>query len=254
LLLGGMILGILIIMRDISREKHLAHLRADFISNVTHELKTPLTSIQLFTESISLNRIKSQAQKKEYLQIILKETESLKRMINNILDFSKEEKGKRNYHFKQVDVTALVNDAIQDLEYWLMEKKFTLVKEIDDGVTATVDPGALKQAIINLINNAIKFSKSRKEIIVRLNQEEEMILIQVQDKGIGIADDHKELIFNPFYRIEQKNSEEISGTGLGLSVVNDVVKAHHGKIQVDSQPNEGSTFTILFKSTQENSG
>ncbi len=254
LLLGGMILGILIIMRDISREKHLAHLRADFISNVTHELKTPLTSIQLFTESISLNRIKSQAQKKEYLQIILRETESLKRMINNILDFSKEEKGKLNYNFQEVNVTALVNDAIQDLEYWLSEKKFTLIREIDDEVTATVDPAALKQAIINLLNNAIKFSRSRKEILVSLKKEEEMILIQVEDKGIGIPEDQKELIFQPFYRVEQKNAEEISGTGLGLSVVKDIVTAHHGKIKVESRLNEGSTFTIRFKSTLENSG
>ena len=131
LLIGGMILGILLIHRDISREEHLARLRADFISNVTHELKTPLTSIQLFTESISLNRVKSIAQKNEYLQIILKETESLKRMINNILDFSKEEKGKLNFNFKEVNVTALVNEAVQDLEYWLVEKKFTRVNEIE---------------------------------------------------------------------------------------------------------------------------
>ncbi len=253
LLLGGMVLGILLILRDISREEHLARLRADFISNVTHELKTPLTSIQLFTESILLNRIKSAAHKNEYLQIILKETGSLKRMINNILDFSKEEKGKRNYNFQDVNITALVNEAIQDLEYWLVEKKFTLVKEIDDGVTAIADPGALKQAIINLLNNAIKFSRSRKEILVSLKKEGEMILIQVKDKGIGIPENQKDLIFQPFYRVEQKSAEEISGTGLGLSVVKDVVKAHHGKIKVESQLNEGSSFTILFKSTQENS-
>ncbi|RLD53273.1 MAG: hypothetical protein DRI97_13690, partial [Bacteroidetes bacterium] len=197
LLIGGMILGILLIHRDILREEHLAQLRADFISNVTHELKTPLTSIQLFTESILLNRIKSAAHKKEYLQIILKETESLKRMINNILDFSKEEKGKLNFNFKEVNVTALVNEAVQDLEYWLVEKKFALVKEIDEGVTASVDPGALKQAIINLLNNAIKFSRNRKEILVSLKKEGEMILIQVEDKGIGIPEDQKELIFQP---------------------------------------------------------
>jgi signal transduction histidine kinase len=254
LLLGGMILGILLILRDISREEHLAQLRAEFISNVTHELKTPLTSIQLFTESIALNRIKSAVQKNEYLQIILKETESLKRMINNILDFSKGEKGKLNYHFKDVNVTALVNEAIQDLEYWLVEKKFTLVKEIDDGVTATVDPGAIKQVIINLLNNAIKFSRSRKEILVSLKKEGEMIFIQVKDKGIGIPENQKDLIFQPFYRVEQKSAEEISGTGLGLSVVKDIVKAHHGNIKVESQLKEGSSFTILFKSTQENSG
>ncbi|MCK5691440.1 MAG: GHKL domain-containing protein [Bacteroidales bacterium] len=253
LLLGGMVLGILLILRDISREEHLAQLRADFISNVTHELKTPLTSIQLFTESILLNRIKSVAHKKEYLQIILKETGNLKRMVNNILDFSRMEKGKREYHFETVNVTLLLNNAINDLDYWLEEKNFTLVKEIEDDVTAMVDQGALTQAIINLLNNAIKFSRNRKEIIVRLEKDQEMVLIQVEDKGIGIPDDQIDLIFQPFHRVGQKNSEDISGTGLGLSVVKEIVDAHQGKIRVESQVNEGSTFTILLKSTQENS-
>jgi two-component system phosphate regulon sensor histidine kinase PhoR len=252
LLLGGMILGILLILRDISREEHLAQLRADFISNVTHELKTPLTSIQLFTESIMLDRIKSVAHKKEYLQIILKETGSLKRMVNNILDFSRMEKGKREYHFETVNVTLLLNNAINDLDYWLVEKKFTLIKEIEDHIIAMVDQGALTQAIINLLNNAIKFSRNTKEIIVRLEKDQEMVLIQVEDKGIGIPDDQIDLIFQPFHRVGQKNSEDISGTGLGLSVVKEIVEAHHGKIMVDSRLDEGSRFTILINATQEN--
>lgn len=252
LLLGGMILGVLLILRDISREEHLARLRSDFISNVTHELKTPLTSIQLFAESILLKRLKSEGQKKEYLQIILKETESLKRMINNILDFSRREKGKREYTFEEVNLTLLLQAALKDLDYWLVEKGFSLVKEIEDPVLTMADPVALKQAIINLLNNAIKFSVKRKEIVVRLKKEGEMVLLQVEDKGIGIPEDQKELIFQAFYRVGQKNSEDISGTGLGLSVVKEIVEAHHGTIKVESQLNKGSTFTILFKAIQEN--
>ncbi|TFH27395.1 MAG: HAMP domain-containing histidine kinase, partial [Bacteroidia bacterium] len=225
LLLGGMILGVLLILRDISREEHLARLRSDFISNVTHELKTPLTSIQLFTESILLKRLNSEGQKKEYLQIILKETESLKRMINNILDFSRREKGKPEYNFEEVNVTLLLQAALKDLDYWLVEKNFTLEKEMENPVTAMADPAALKQAIINLLNNAIKFSVKRKEIAVRLKKEGEMVLLQVEDKGIGIPEDQQELIFQPFYRVGQKNSEDISGTGLGLSVVKEIVEA-----------------------------
>jgi len=251
LLLGGMILGILLIHRDISREEHLARLRADFISNVTHELKTPLTSIQLFTESISLNRIKSQAQKKEYLQIILRETESLKRMINNILDFARGGKGKREYHFEEIDMSLLLHSAIDDLEYWLVEKKFIMRREIEPHIEAKADSEALKQAIINLLNNAIKFSVDQKEIEVRLKRKKEHILIQVEDKGIGISRDQQELIFQPFYRVGQDGPEEISGTGLGLSVVKEIVEAHQGIISVDSKLNEGSCFTILIKTNQE---
>jgi signal transduction histidine kinase/tetratricopeptide (TPR) repeat protein len=252
LLLGGMILGILLILRDISREEQLARLRADFISNVTHELKTPLTSIQLFTESMVLKRIKSEENKRDYLNIILRETESLKRMINNILDFSRKGKGRREYHFEEVNISALVHTAIKDLEYWLVEKNFKLFKEIEDNVIAAADPSALKQAIINLLNNAIKFSVDRKEITVRLQMEDKHILIQVEDKGIGIPDDQKNLIFQPFYRVGQEHAEDISGTGLGLSVVKEIVEAHQGEISVNSQLNQGSNFTIRINTHLEN--
>jgi two-component system phosphate regulon sensor histidine kinase PhoR len=252
LLLGGMLLGILLILRDISREEHLAQLRADFISNVTHELKTPLTSIQLFTESMVLKRIKSEENKREYLHIILKETESLKRMINNILDFSRKGRGRREYHFEEVNISALVHTAINDLEYWLVEKNFKLLKEIEGNVIATADPSALKQAIINLLNNAIKFSVNRKEIAVRLKIEHKHILIQVEDRGIGIPNDQKDLIFQPFYRVGQEHAEDISGTGLGLSVVKEIMDAHHGDIMVDSRLNEGSCFTIRINANPEN--
>lgn len=251
LLLGGMVLGVLLILRDISREEHLAQLRSDFISNVTHELKTPLTSVQLFTESIILDRINSETDKKEYLRIILKETESLKRMINNILEFSKKEKGKQEYKFEEVNVTSLVHMAINDLDYWLVEKGFTLQTQMEDNVTATADQDALKQAIINLLSNAIKFSRERKEILVGIKEEKRAVMIEVEDKGIGIPEDQKDLIFEAFYRVGQKDAEDISGTGLGLTVVKEIVEAHHGKILVESQLNEGSKFTIILNSMGE---
>ena len=251
LLLGGMILGVLLILRDISREEHLAQLRSDFISNVTHELKTPLTSVQLFTESIILNRIKTDADKNEYLRIILKETESLKRMINNILEFSKKEKGKLEYKFEEVNVTSLVNLAINDLDYWLVEKGFILQTQLEDNVKVTADPDALKQAIINLLSNAMKFSRNRKEILVGLREEKGEIMIVVEDKGIGIPEDQKDLVFEAFYRVGQKDAEDISGTGLGLTVVKEIVEAHHGKILVESKLNEGSKFTIILNSMEE---
>ena len=251
LLLGGMILGVLLILRDISREEHLAQLRSDFISNVTHELKTPLTSVQLFTESIILDRINSEADKKEYLRIILKETESLKRMINNILEFSKKERGETEYKFEEVNVTSVVNMAINDLDYWLVEKGFTMQSQVEDNVTAIANPDALKQAIINLLSNAMKFSRNRKEILLGLRKEKGSVMIEVKDKGIGIPEDQKDLIFEAFYRVGQKGAEDISGTGLGLTVVKEIVEAHHGKILVESKLNEGSKFTIILNSMEE---
>ncbi|MCK4747526.1 MAG: HAMP domain-containing histidine kinase, partial [Bacteroidales bacterium] len=157
LLLGAMLMGILLILRDLLREKYLNKLKSDFVSNVTHELKTPLTSIHLFAESVLLDRVDSESGKKEYLQIILKETERLKRIINNILDFSKKEKGKIEYKIEKVDVTALIRSALNDLNYWLEELDFTVHTELEEGAYVSGDPDALKQVVINLLDNAIKY-------------------------------------------------------------------------------------------------
>jgi signal transduction histidine kinase len=254
LLIGGMILGVMLILRDISREEHLARLRSDFVSNVTHELKTPLTSVQLFTESIMMDRIKSEADRKEYLRIILKETGSLKRMINNILEFSRKERGKLEYKLQEVDLTSLVNTAVADLDYWISEKGFNLQTRIEDNITVMADPESFKQAIINLLSNAIKFSRNRKEIFVGLKKENGSVVLEVADKGIGIKEDQMDLIFEPFYRVGQQDAKDISGTGLGLTVVRDIIAAHNGKIHVESKLNEGSKFTIILNSNQEKSG
>ena len=248
LLIGGMILGVFLIIRDISREKYLSQLRSEFVSNVTHELKTPLTSIYMFAESILLDRVKTKSDQKEYLGIILKETERLKRLINNILDFSKREKGKLVYNFVEVNISELIKSAISDLDYWTIEKKFKVTTKIEDGIIRFVDPDALKQSIINLLTNAIKYSHQRKEISVRLYENEKMIYIEVEDRGIGIPEDQLDKIFDKFYRIESKDGMESTGTGLGLTVVKDIMEAHNAEILVESKIGQGSKFTIVLNS------
>ena len=248
LLIGGMILGVFLIIRDISREKYLSQLRSEFVSNVTHDLKTPLTSIYMFAESILLDRVKTKSEQKEYLGIILNETERLKRLINNILDFSKREKGKLEYNFREVNISELVRSAINNLDYWIVEKKFKVTTKIEDDIFGSVDPDAIKQAIINLLSNAIKYSHNRKEIYVRLWESEKLIYIEVEDKGIGIPEDKIDQIFDKFYRIENKDGMESTGTGLGLTVVKDILEAHNAKILVESKIDKGSKFTIVLNS------
>lgn len=248
LLLGGMILGVFLTIKDIRREKQTAQLRSEFVSNVTHELKTPLTSIYMFAESILLGRVKTKTDQKEYLGIILKETDRLKRLINNILDFSKREKGKLVYHFTEVNLSEVIRSAIRDLDYWTMEKRFTVRTEIDEDIFGNADPDAIKQAVINLLSNAINYSRDRKEIVVKLWEKDRLISIEVEDKGIGIPEGQLDKIFNKFYRVDDENVTEISGTGLGLTVVKDIVQAHHGKLFVKSKINQGSTFTIVLQS------
>jgi len=243
LFLVAMSLGVVLILRDISREKQITRLRADFISNVTHELKTPLTSIYMYAESMLLNRVKSSS-KKEYISIIIKESLRLKRMINNILEFSKMEEGKSEYRFVETNLAMVLEECINEMDYWLEAEKFDLQTELDENITAKIDSDRIKQAFGNLLNNAIKYSDAIKKICIRLFKEAGNIYIEVEDQGLGIADDQLSRIFDKFYRVEQ--NENISGTGLGLSVVKEIVEMHHGKILVKSQPGKGSKFSIIL--------
>ena len=249
LLLGAMFMGILLILRDILREKHLGQLRSDFVSNVTHELKTPLTSIHLFAESVLLDRVETESGQKEYLRIILKETERLKRMINNILDFSKKERGKLDYKTEKVDVTSLILSALKDLNYWLVEMKFNVHTELEEGIYVSGDPDALKQVVINLLDNAIKYSGLQKDISIRLESKENRVRIEFSDKGIGIPEDQLGSIFDKFYRVNDNMADGIGGTGLGLTVVKEIVEAHQGDIFVESELNRGSKFTLVLNTS-----
>ena len=244
LLLVAMLLGVVLILRDIAREKRLVVLRSDFISNVTHELKTPLTSIYMFAESLLLGRVKMANQKKEYLSIILKESERLKRLINNILEFSKMEKGKSEYHFINSNIAGVIKAAIQDMSYWFQKGKFEIITELDTNIEAEIDPEKIKQAIGNLLSNAYKYSIKTKKILVRLLRKKDKIAIEVEDQGLGIPPNDLNKIFEKYYRIN--HSESISGTGLGLTVVKEIVEAHHGRISVTSKLGKGSKFTITL--------
>jgi len=244
LLLLAMLLGVVLILRDIRREKHIARLRSDFISNVTHELKTPLTSIRMYAESLMMGRVKSTSVQKEYLSVVVNESERLKRMINNILEFSKMEKGKPEYHFVNSNLASVLKTAIHEMNYWFEKENFEILTELDEKISAEVDPEKMKQAIDNLLSNAIKYSTDTKKISIRLFQNSGHICIEVEDRGIGIAEDKLSRIFEEFYRIEQK--ESISGTGLGLTVVKEIIEAHNGSISVTSEIGKGSRFTVII--------
>jgi signal transduction histidine kinase len=246
LLLVGMSLGIVLILRDIAREKQMVALRSDFVSNVTHELKTPLTSIYMFAESMFLDRVRSRADRKEYLSVIIKESERLKRMINNILDFSKMEEKKQKYSFVDTDLSLLMRTILDEMNYWFEEKKIKVISEIDPSVHATVDPEKIKQVFSNLISNAIKYSPDGTKIFIRLHRNSDHPMIEIKDRGMGIPEDQLPHIFEKFYRVRRKETEGISGTGLGLTVVKEIIDAHQGKIVVESKEGEGSKFTIIL--------
>jgi signal transduction histidine kinase len=246
LLLVAMVLGVALILRDIAREKHLARLRSDFISNVTHELKTPLTSIRMYAESIMMGRIKSTTGQKDYLSVVVNESERLKRMINNILEFSKMEKQKQEYYPVETRLSDILDNAINDMNYWLEEKGFELKTEIDRDITVEVDPDKFHQVYTNLLSNAIKYSGDSRNIFVRLFRNSNEAVTEVRDEGIGIAKEDQEKIFEEFYRVDRHESGDITGTGLGLTVAREIVEAHGGKILVESEIGKGSRFTVII--------
>jgi two-component system phosphate regulon sensor histidine kinase PhoR len=171
-------------------------------------------------------------------------------MINNILEFSKLEKGKSDYQFVNSNLASLVTTAIHEFDYWFEKEGFEVITELDNKIEAKVDPEKMKQVFENLINNAIKYSTTTKKIITRLYVNTSSIHIEIEDQGIGIAENEISKIFEKFYRINHR--ESISGTGLGLTVVNEIVQAHDGKIEVASEVGKGSKFSIILNKQIEN--
>ena len=246
LLIVAMVLGVVLILRDITREKTLARLRSDFISNVTHELKTPLTSIRMYAESLLMGRVKSTAIQKDYLLVVVSESERLKRMINNILEFSKIEKQKQDYHFIETRLSDILLKAINDMSYWLEEEGFKLITEIERDITVKVDPDKFHQVYTNLLSNAIKYSSDSRKISIRLFRKSDKIITEIEDEGIGIGKDNLTKIFDEFYRVDNKESGDITGTGLGLTVSREIVESHNGKILVASEIGKGSKFSVIL--------
>jgi len=246
LLLGVMSFGLILLVQNVKREKQMERLRSDFVSNVTHELKTPLTSIYMFAESIFLGRAQSDTVLKKYANIIVKESENLQRMINNILEFSRKENDKLEYKIEDTNLSEIVNSTVEEMNYWMEINKFKVILEIQQNIHAKVNTEGIKQALSNLISNAIKYSAKKKKLIIRLIKKETTVMIEVEDFGIGIPEDQLDRIFEKFYRVNSNENETTSGTGLGLTVTKDIIEAQNGKLLVQSTLGKGSKFTIVL--------
>jgi signal transduction histidine kinase len=251
LLVAGMILGVVLVLRDLSRERRLSQLRTDFVANITHELKTPLTSIRMFAETLRLGRARNEAEQQECLDVIVGETQRLSRLINTVLDFSKIERGQKQYRMAEVNVSEVAQSTLNTLRYSLEEQGFALEAEIEPGVRAFGDADALEQAMLNLIDNAVKYSQRNKSVRTGLWARDDRIFFRVTDKGIGIPEADQSRIFEKFYRGHAETGRDTGGAGLGLTVVKHIVEAHQGKIEVESKLGEGSSFTIILPKFQE---
>ena len=239
--------GAYLLWRDVRREVLLAQLRSQFVSSVSHELKTPLTAIRMFAETLRLGRSKDPAAQMEYLDTIVNESERLTRLLNNVLDFSKIEQGQRTYHPAPASLGGIARAAARAMEYPLKQQGFALDMRIDEDLPEVrVDRDAIEQAMLNLLSNAMKYSGDSRTIGLTVRREGDRAVIQVVDKGIGIDPKEQERIFEDFYRVPMRENRSLPGTGLGLSLVTHIAKAHGGSVRVESALGRGSTFSLIL--------
>ena len=239
--------GVFFVSRAAAREVRLADLKSNFVSSVSHDLKTPLALIQLFAETLELGRIKSTERATEYYRIINGEARKLTRLINNILDFSKMEAGLRPYKVGLQDIGAVTERVLSALQSQFAQSQFKVTFERAGSVPSVlVDADAVEQAIENLLTNAMKYSGESREIRVRVGEEHGFVCVHVTDFGIGIERRHQRRIFRKFYRIEADAVTGPQGCGLGLAIVDHTMRGHRGSVRVESEPGRGSTFTLCF--------
>jgi signal transduction histidine kinase len=237
--------GIALTLRTAARAMKLSQMKSDFVSNVSHELRTPLASIRVFGEFLKLGRVKDAAKMREYGEYIETESRRLTQLINNILDFSRIESGQKSYHFYPTDIRELVADTLKVFEVRLKQDDFTINFETAANLPrVAVDADAMTQALVNLLDNAVKYSGASREITLRLGQHDEWVTVAVSDNGIGIPEEDREKVFERFHRVSTGLVHDVKGSGLGLAIVKHIVEAHGGKVTIESRPGRGTTFTI----------
>jgi signal transduction histidine kinase len=241
LMIGGLVLT----YRSVNKQVALARLKSDFVSNVSHELRTPLALIRLYAETLELGRITTDGKKHEYYSIIRKESERLTALINNILDFSRIEAGRKEYDFKETDIAELVQNTLDSYRFQIEQQGFALEEQIEPGIPKVrVDREAIARALVNLVNNALKYSDNEKFLGVKLYREKSLLKLEVSDRGIGIERNEQSRIFEKFYRTCDPLVHNTKGSGLGLSLVRHITQAHGGEVEVESTPGRGSKFTM----------
>ena len=253
LVLSVLLIGAgIIVFINIKKEIELSQLKADFVSNVSHEIKTPLALISMFAETLEKGRVKTEEKKNEYYSIIIQETGRLGKIVNKILSFSKIEAGKRLYNLTETDLNKVVENVYSTYKFHLNNNGFDFNYDLQPNLPIVkADEEAISEALINLIDNAVKYSGNNKSIKLTTSSKNNLVILSVEDKGIGISEKDKKKIFDKFFRVQSGDVYNSKGTGLGLTIVKHIMDAHNGKIELDSQLGKGSTFRLIFNSDKK---
>lgn len=238
-----------VIYERVEKEKlnDLIRLKTEFISFVSHELRTPMSSIRGLAEILQEGKIKEKAKQEELIRLVATESSRLSRFLHNILDFGKIEQNKKTYNYQKKELQSVIKEVVQLFQYRSDSDEFVLnTKMPGKPLFLKVDQDAVMQALTNLLDNAIKYSSDEKEIVVELVPREKQVEIRIKDKGIGIPAGEQKKIFEGFYRHAEADRHSTKGVGLGLTIVKHIMRAHGGEIHVESQPGEGSIFSLIF--------
>ena len=228
-----LIFAVIIIYRALKRQVELTRMKSDFVSNVSHELRTPLALIRMYAETLEMQRVPNEEKKQEYYKIICSETDRLTHLINNILDFSKMEAGKKTYQFEPMSINELIEETLNAYDFHIQQNNFKLDKKLTSNLPdVKADKRAITEAFINLLDNAVKYSKDRKELKIESGSENGMVYFSITDSGMGIPEKDQKMIFDKFFRVSQGLTHNTKGSGLGLTLVKFIVDAHKGKIEV----------------------
>jgi two-component system phosphate regulon sensor histidine kinase PhoR len=244
--------GLFFLYNNIRKEIQLSQAKSEFVSNVSHEIRTPLSLIGMFAETLDAGRVTTEEKKKEYYGIISKETARLSRIVNRILNFSQMDANKKRFNFAPLQLNDLCKEILETYFYHLEDKGFTFKFEPSEDLGKIYgDRESISEAIINLLDNAIKYSGDRKHIVLRTGRDHNFRFVEVIDQGIGIARKHHHEIFEQFFRAPTGDIHTTKGSGLGLTLVRKIMEAHHGQVTVDSSPGKGSTFRLKFPVQKE---
>lgn len=245
-----MLKGAVIVFYDITEFKKLELMRKDFVANVSHELKTPITSITGFAETLVEDKVEEDTQK-HFLEIIYKESKRLQTLVEDLLILSKLEQDEMKLDITHINIKQLVEDVVPIIEQQAQQKAITFNVDIESELSLMADGQKVKQILINLLSNAVNYTPAGGCVSLDITEEAERIRIRVQDTGIGMPKEAIHRIFERFYRVDQARSRATGGTGLGLAITKHAVEVHHGEILVESELNKGSTFTVYLPKEQE---
>jgi len=239
-------IGVLIVLNDVTQLRRLENMRRDFAANVSHEIKTPLTAIKGFVETLRFGGLESAEDSERFLTIIDKHVDRLTAIIDDLMHLSRIE---RKDEIQQIDrkthkIEDLIQSSIQHCRGIANERNINITYTCAQDLTARIDRSLMEQAVVNLLENAIKYSEKESDVEIAAELARDKILIHIQDHGIGIEEKHHARLFERFYRVDKARSRKLGGTGLGLAIVKHIVLSHGGDVSVQSKPGQGSRFTI----------